>query len=161
MISLYHDTLTKDSFCAAQEGVMQLLTPAHKHLVPILGKRSGYEEQFSKQDACRDAGMAWMDQHEWDLAINQKDDDGVSPTTSGSSPHLSLLPNCASYLHFKLQSTVEAGDHLVTLCELMSTGTWDDDAQTIKRRSDNDVSVAPMDHANVLYTGLLRKEGII
>ena len=67
----------------------------------------------------------------------------------------------SSYLHFKLQSTVEAGDHLVTLCELMSTGTWDDDAQTIKRRSDNDIAVTPMDHTSVLYTGLLRKEGII
>ena len=151
MISLYYDTLTKDSFCETKEGVLQLLTPSQKDLVPILGKRSGYDKEYSKQVACREAGMAWVMQHELDC-----DDDNSQQAPQS----LALLPHCASYLHVKLQSTVDAGDHLVTICELIGTGIWDDDKQTILRRSP-DAPVAPMDHNNVLYTGLLRQDGII
>lgn len=150
---MYYDTLTKDSFCAKKEGVLQLLTPSQKDLVPILGKRSGYDKEYSKQAACREAGMAWVERHE--LTLTSDDDNSQqAPQT------LALLPHCASYLHVKLQSTADAGDHLVTICELIGTGVWNDNKQTIFRRSP-DAPVAPMDHSNVLYTGLLRRDGII
>ena len=152
MISLYHDTLTKDSFCEAKEGVLQLLTPQQKNLVPILGKRSGYEKGFSKSEACQKVGTPWIDRHE----LTASSDD-----QRGKAPQLALLPDCAAYLHVKLESTVNAGDHLVTICELINTGVWDTKDQTVKQRSPDAESVSPMDHHNVLYTGLLRQEGII
>lgn len=145
MISLYYDTKTKDSFCESKQGVLQLLTPLQKDLVPILGKRSGYEVGYSKEMACREAGMPWV---------------APSPEFWGhDSGELLLLPQCASYLHVRLHSTLGAGDHLVTLCELVSTGSWDDTSQSVRPRAADNADA--MDHRSVLYTGLLREEGVL
>jgi len=151
MISLYYDTLTKDSFCEAKEGVLQLLTPQQKELVPILGKRSGYESGYSKEEACHKAGFPWVESRDF-----------WGQLESGGTPVLHLLPECASYLHVQMESALDAGDHLVTLCKLISTGEWDNNLKIVKFRTlDSTTAPVAMDHHNVLYTGLLREEGII
>jgi flavin reductase (DIM6/NTAB) family NADH-FMN oxidoreductase RutF len=71
-----------------------------------------------------------------------------------------MLPACAAYLRVKLESTVEAGDHLVTVCELVGTGYWEEGSRTIQER-DAATEIAPMDETSVLYTGFLRQEGIL
>lgn len=84
-ISLYHNTLTKDSFLKNKVGVLQLLRPTHKRIVPILGKRSGYEKGFSKQAECSKLGFPWTC-HEEDLP---------NASRLGS---MELLPECALYI---------------------------------------------------------------
>lgn len=59
-VSLYYNTLTRQSMVDSGMGVLQLLTPAQKHLVPILGKRSGYEKGFSKRIECQKLGFEWI-----------------------------------------------------------------------------------------------------
>jgi flavin reductase (DIM6/NTAB) family NADH-FMN oxidoreductase RutF len=155
MISLFYNTLTKDSFCKSKEGVLQLLTPEQKDLVPLLGKRSGYEKGYSKAKACREVGMSWVNGQDF-----------VGTKNSKRTP-VALLPQCAMYLHVRLHSSVDAGDHVVTICQLVSTGQWDEASQSVlpirqeKSNHDNIVSPVALDQRNVLYTGLLRKEGIL
>eukprot|EP00977_Amphora_coffeiformis_P012367 scaffold3058_cov177-Amphora_coffeaeformis.AAC.4 len=150
MISLYYDTLTKDSFCESKEGVLQLLTPQQRELVPILGKRSGYEGGYSKEEACYKVGIPWVESREF-----------LGEPHSGT-PVLHLLPECASYLHVRMESAVDAGDHLVTICKLLSTGVWDNKSKTVKCRTPETTGASvAMDHRNVLYTEQLREEGII
>lgn len=158
MISLYYDTLTKDSFCEAGEGVLQLLTPSHKHLVPVLGKRSGYEQGYSKSKACQSAGVPWVKCEDFVTGKMLKDEDQDHDDKECKA--IWLLPRCATYLHVRLESTVDAGDHLVTICKLVSTGEWDEEHQAVRERSIDAVN-PPIDHVTVLYTGLLREEGII
>ena len=103
--------------------------------------------------------MPWVDHHE--VSLSTFENDKNPQEQSQENVRLALLPKCASYLHVKLQSTVDAGDHLVTICELIGTGVWDSEEQTIKQQPADAEPAAPMDHQNVLYTGLLRQEGII
>ena len=70
-----------------------------------------------------------------------------------------MLPHCALYLQIKLKRVIDGGDHDVTICEVVGTGAWDDKSSTIKWLSDNESSDQALD--SVLYTGLLRDEGII
>ena len=60
VVSLYTNTLTRHSFLTSKVGVLQLLAPSLKNVVPILGKRSGYEEGFSKRDKCEKVGYKWI-----------------------------------------------------------------------------------------------------
>jgi hypothetical protein len=60
VISLYTNTKTRQAFLDSNVGVLQLLTPSLKHIVPILGKRSGYEEGYSKQTECANIGHEWI-----------------------------------------------------------------------------------------------------
>ena len=60
VISLYSNTKTRQAFLDSNVGVLQLLTPSLKHIVPILGKRSGYEEGYSKQTECANIGHQWI-----------------------------------------------------------------------------------------------------
>jgi flavin reductase (DIM6/NTAB) family NADH-FMN oxidoreductase RutF len=139
VISLYYNTLTKDSFLASGQGILQLLRPSQKILVPILGKRSGYESGFSKGDTCTALGFTWAT-----TSIGSKDKQPID-----------ILPNCAAYIQVKLVNTIPAGDHLVTLCELVQSFEWRDGTLVPTSAS------APLDSASALYTGQLRQEGII
>ena len=56
IVSLYTNTMTRDCCLESRVGVLQLLTPSMSQVVPLLGKRSGYEEGYSKQKACQEAG---------------------------------------------------------------------------------------------------------
>lgn len=60
IVSLYTNTMTRDSFLRSGQGVLQLLTPSMKDLVPVLGKRSGYEAGYSKRSECRKIGYEWI-----------------------------------------------------------------------------------------------------
>jgi len=60
IVSLYTNTLTRDSCLSSRVGVLQLLTPTMQDLVPILGKRSGYEEGYSKREECGKVGYEWV-----------------------------------------------------------------------------------------------------
>lgn len=139
VISLYYNTLTMDSFLASGQGILQLLRPSQKMLVPILGKRSGYETDFSKRDACDALDLAWV------------------PTSIGSDAEtpLDILPNCASYLRVRIINTIPAGDHLVALCEVLQSWEWK--GGTLVPASTS----SPLDPTSALYTGQLRQEGII
>lgn len=64
---------------------------------------------------------------------------------------IDLLPGCASYVQLKLLRTMEAGDHDVALCEVVSTGVSCDD----------DGPPTALDPSTALYTAQLRQEGII
>lgn len=66
-VSLYTDTMTRDAFFSSGTGVLQLLSPEQKNLVPLLGKRSGYEEGgYSKRNACQEVGYGWVKQSDID-----------------------------------------------------------------------------------------------
>lgn len=136
IVSLYYDTLTKDSFLKAKVGMLQLLTPSHKHLVNVLGKHSGYDTLYRKETESKKLGFAWR-------------------------PHdtYSVLPECATYVELAILDCIEAGDHQVALCRVTNTYEWD-------RSQDRLVSSlhsegAAIDHDTALYTGMLRNEGIL
>lgn len=143
IVSLYYDTLTKDSFMANGMGVLQLLNPDQSSLVPVLGKRSGYEQGYSKKDSCAKLGFPW-----------------VNADNFVASSDLQLLPKCVSYLHLKLLSTMEAGDHVAALCEVVGTGVWNESRQAVVACTDNGAPTS-LDPSTALYTGQLRQEGIL
>jgi flavin reductase (DIM6/NTAB) family NADH-FMN oxidoreductase RutF len=161
MVSLYHGTLTKDSFCHAGCGVMQLLTPRHKGLVDVLGKHSGYDTTtlasgsvssdwtpYNKQEECATLGFSPVDCGGWTRRGNL-----VGPAD--------LLPGCASYVFLKhLGKQMDAGDHVAILCKVVATGRWDDERQAVVD-VDMDLPLPAMDHTSVLYTGQLRDEGLL
>ena len=143
MVSLYYNTKTKDSFDNAKMGVLQLLAPSQKNLVPVLGKRSGYEEGYDKSAACAKEGFPWVD---------------ASSLVLDASSRMDLLPECVSYIQLQWLSSTPAGDHEVALCEVVSTGVWDAEQQRVVTSAETST---PLDQDTVLYTGLLRSEGII
>jgi flavin reductase (DIM6/NTAB) family NADH-FMN oxidoreductase RutF len=169
-VSLYHNTLTKDSFLASGTGVLQLLSATvsnnnnsieshQKYLVPVLGKRSGYEytttptttagsSYYSKKDESAKLGFGWIrSSHGSDFRC---------------SADLELLPECCTYISLKLLQTVPAGDHVVALCEVVDTGVWDPSTRTVPSCGDNrDAPNQVFDPSSALYTGQLRQEGII
>ena len=197
IVSLYYHTLTKDSFVAARRGVLQLLRPAQQDLVAVLGKHSGYRRTHhhhddhqnhenphqhdnphddpigsNKAQACATAGWPW-----------------VEATEFAGCP-LQLLPKCALYMVLEQEcqgdarnnnnnstttTTMDAGDHVVVLCRVVRTGTWDESSQQIvplgeANHDDDDnknssstiraltTGLGP-DH--VLYTGYLRQVGLL
>lgn len=146
VVSLYYDTLTKDSFLSSETAVLQLLTPLQKHLVNVLGMRSGYEKSYSKQTECSNLGFHWVQSS---LASQ-----GNRP---GDRSSIELLPRCATYIYLKLKETIPAGDHLVALCEVVQTGQWDDAKGDVVIGGGEDA----LDPTSALYTGQLRQEGII
>jgi flavin reductase (DIM6/NTAB) family NADH-FMN oxidoreductase RutF len=134
-LALYHETLTKASFLEHGSGILQLLTPSQHPLVGILGKQSGY--QIDKEDACRQVGICW-----------ERLDD------------LHVLPECAVYLELKVQSSmIEAGDHVVVICQVMKNGVWRNGG--LFWLGPDDAPQDPLDTPNVLYTGWLREQGIL
>jgi Flavin reductase like domain len=144
-VSLYYDTLTKDSFFHHQRGVLQLLRPHHKRLVPILGQHSGYNTDIrQKADECAALGFAW---HEWN--------------------DYQLLPDCALYLPLQLVERVPVGDHELAICQVMDTMEWNGKSISIispdsSSTGDTTTIVAmPLNPTNTLYTGQLREEGIL
>jgi flavin reductase (DIM6/NTAB) family NADH-FMN oxidoreductase RutF len=143
VVSLYYDTLTKDSFCEKGTGVLQLLRPSQKVLVPVLGKRSGYEQDFDKKEECSKLGFNWI----------------RSSWIAGKEGLVDLLPDCACYIALRLKETMPAGDHLVALCEVIETGQWDPNEEEVIPRGDS--SALRLDPSTVLYTAELREEGII
>ena len=135
-ISLYHETLTKDSFLEHGYGILQLLTPSQHPLVGILGKQSGYRRD--KQNACRQIGIHWEQIRD----------------------NLYVLPECAAYLEIKVQSTtIEAGDHVVVICQVTQNGVWRNGK--LHWLGPDDAPPTPLDAPNVLYTGWLRDQGIL
>lgn len=130
-VSLYHDTMTKDAFLSSGRGVLQLLRPRHSSLVPLLGQQSGYT--FNKRDACAEAGFVWE-----------------------NHGGLDVLPDCAGYTEVHVESTVLAGDHTLAICRVVGNKQWRD-GQLV----DAEISPGALDASDVLYTGLLRGEGII
>ena len=158
IVSLYYDTLTKDSFLAGDTdekiAVLQLLRPAHKHLIPVLGKQSGYDAAYSKRQECAQRGFPWVTTSTFEV----DDDDDEHITQPPRHETIELLPNCAAYIYLKLVNTMPAGDHVVALCEVVRTGCWDGSRNMPV--VDNTTPLT-MDSESVLYTGLLRKEGIL
>lgn len=149
IVSLYHGTLTKDSFLKSRKACLQLLTPLQKELVPVLGKRTGYDETFSKSAECENLDEQWI------------------RTVLAWSPESSIdiLPRCACYIGLSIVTyedssiqTMEAGDHVVALCKVESVGLWNFKHDTVdwnKQWEDG------LDTQSILYTGSLREEGII
>ena len=155
-VSLYTNTLTRQAFLDSGVAILQLLSPEQKHLVPLLGKRSGYEEDFSKRAACADANYSWIPAVDQSCQY-QTDDDELFCT-------LDLLPRCASYIQLKLLQTMDAGDHELALCQVIGTGEWNEElGQIIFDSTETNLRTnqTPKDTTNTLYTALLRQEGII
>ena len=135
-LALYHETLTKAAFLEHGRGILQLLTPSQNALVGILGKQSGF--QIDKQEACQQVGIGW-----------ERVDD------------LHVLPECAAYLELKMQSTsmIEAGDHVVVICQVTKNGVWRNGQ--LYWLGPDDAPQSPLDAPSVLYTGWLRDQGIL
>ena len=75
-----------------------------------------------------------------------------------------ILPNCATYIQVKLKRVTDGGDHDVAICEMLRTGIWDDSTQTVIWLDGSDSTAKPfsaLDHSSALYSGQLRREGII
>jgi len=147
-------------------GILQLLSPHQSNLVPVLGKRTGWDDTFHKREEC--AGL---------------ENDWITITGSnGEYPLFQVLPKCASYLQVKLRRVTDGGDHDVAICEVVGNGIWDDGLQSVVWSSENNTVVGssdnnspsssssstptkptatPLDPSSALYTGQLREEGII
>lgn len=144
-VSLYHDTLTKDAFLTSGRGILQLLRPKQKALVPILGKNSGYT--LDKRQACAALGWDWVT---------------VSKQGAGVSDEVTVLPDCAVYLDLRVESTLLAGDHTLAICRVVGTRQWrQDEVAPEKQMVDGEMQPGALGANDVLYTGLLREEGII
>ena len=186
MISLYYGTKTRDVFVSDEKsqghGILQLLDQSHKSLVPLLGKRSGYEEGYSKEQECRQAGFPWNTIHvEGETLFSSRtylgscndsvetDDDRHDAAGTSSSIRIfdgtKVIPNCQSYIAVKIVETMEAGDHEMALCEVMGVGAWNDEMNcvvSIDDIIDDGKGVKAKDEdSGVLYTSYLRKEGIL
>eukprot|EP00521_Asterionellopsis_glacialis_P007765 CAMPEP_0195283294 /NCGR_PEP_ID=MMETSP0707-20130614/1890_1 /TAXON_ID=33640 /ORGANISM="Asterionellopsis glacialis, Strain CCMP134" /LENGTH=273 /DNA_ID=CAMNT_0040342433 /DNA_START=69 /DNA_END=890 /DNA_ORIENTATION=+ len=175
-ISLYRNTLTKEAFFSSGIGILQLLNPSQKSLVPLLGKRSGYEEGYYKRNECQKVGYTWIAGNGCNLLIKTDEttaydgDDGNSSDTAMASvisqedrsalESIELLPECAAYILVKLlpRPTIDAGDHEVAVCEVLGTGIWDGKTKQVVLLEKPSES---LDETSALYTSLLRKEGII
>ena len=169
-VSLYTNTLTRRTFLDAKVGVLQLLRPDQSKLVPILGKRSGYEDGCDKRGACNEAGFEWVSYY--DANDNDLDESACSGSSEGDADaqyedtvRLQVLPGCATYIKLKVLSYHNAGDHDVALCEVLDTAMWNDDAKKVVSCSSDSKEGKPtvpaFDPSTALYTGQLREEGII
>lgn len=153
-VSLYKSTLTKAAFVDSKVGILQLLSPDQSKLVPILGKRSGLEQGFSKRSACANLGVSWRRYRSCCF----------SSTTRSTEQELLLqsvdiLPHCQSYIHLDLLYTVDVGDHDLAICQVFATGQWKSDKLVLLRS--NESQPVPRDATSVLYSGQLRHEGIL
>ena len=164
-LSFYYGTLTKDSFLGCEKhdknnddnqsktskGILQLLKFHHRHLVPILGKKSGRD--VDKATLCSKEGFPWS-----------KDPDC----------NFEVLPGCALYIEVECQNSenlMDAGDHVVAICQVTRVGVWEQtDGNELKdgkiRWLDGGIDANPIplgaiDESNALYSGQLRKEGIL
>ena len=160
ILSLYKNTMTRDYFYKV--GILQLLNKTQCHLVPILGKRSGYEQDYDKEEECRKIGFTWMDFFGSDhnsgiVDLPLEDDDEEEKNLFNS---IKVLPKCQSYIQVRVLNTMEAGDHDVVLCQVLGVGKWDDELECVVQIGDDEIQDAK-DETTVLYTGYLRKEGII
>lgn len=153
-VSLYHRTLTKDSFLASQRGVLQLLRPNQKYLVPVLGKHSGREPGYSKRDECHQLGFPWC------CTTQEGDQEDDWRTILEGDLLVELLPDCALYVELEMISKVDAGDHVLALCKVVRTGEWDASSQQVRTRKETP-PVGALDPSTALYTAQLRQEGIL
>jgi len=163
-VSLYHGTKTKDTFLQCKQGVLQLLSQDHKHLVPVLGKHTGYDTSYSKQDECTRLGYAWICRGGSSLDASNIPKDGQPADTEIQSAS-QVLPQCPLYIQLKLESVMEdAGDHVVAICSVSKTSRWNEELQRVEALTVEDAT-SPLDsgseYGNVLYSGQLRKDGII
>lgn len=140
--------------------------------MPILGKRSGYEKEYDKEFECERIGYKWTDsesakkdnsvQVEYGDICNNVGNNNESGEENDDVFHQSIqvLPNCQSYIKFRIMEVMDAGDHEIALCQVLGVGEWDDSIQRVVQIEMDGVQ-QPKDETDVLYTGYLRKEGII
>ncbi|VEU36843.1 unnamed protein product [Pseudo-nitzschia multistriata] len=183
-LSFYHGTLTKDSFLGNDDedndddvpstGILQLLTYDHRHLVPILGKKSGRD--IDKSVACGEEGFPW-----WKIpnptpptTLSSVDETEGFDTGDGRIKGFEVLPGCALYLQVECRrsskSLIDAGDHVVAICKVTRTGVWQPELGKIQwldefNGGDIDTAMslplAAIDESRALYSGRLRQEGIL
>ena len=169
-VSLYTTSLTRRAFLDSHVGVLQLLRPDQSKLVPILGKRSGYEDGYDKRDECEGAGFGWV-------AYCGGEDISGEDRSKDKDFGLQVLPGCASYIKLKVLSYHNAGDHDVALCEVLDAAMWDETRKVVttcrlsssQQQEDGEgrrpvaavAASAAIDPTTALYTGQLREEGII
>jgi len=151
-ISLYTNTMTKEYFFRSKVGILQLLDKRQSSLIPILGKRSGYESDYSKEVECEKVGFNWRT-FGGDCSGNEEDEEDVFQS-------IKVIENCQSYIKFHILQTFDAGDHEVALCQVLGVSEWDDEANSIVDLQSDSIPQAK-DEDVALYTGYLRKEGII
>ena len=151
-ISLYKGTLTKLAFMQSKVGVLQLLGPEQHNLVPILGKRSGLERDYSKRSECKNLGYSWTQ-------VEEQSNESLLKAFED----IDLLPGCSSYIFLWLcdEKVMDAGDHDVAICQVVGTGSWDDAKKKVIISGIDGSSESPRDETTALYTGYLRKVGIL
>ena len=161
-VSLYKNTLTRCAFLDCKIGILQLLSPHQSRLVPVLGKRSGLEVGgFSKQTACADLNISWRRYSDCCCSSLLESNNNLSNYNTTLWRTMDILPQCQSYVHLKLLSTLDAGDHDLALCEVLATGVWHHSTNQLSILGQDDMPMEPNDCTSVLYTGQLRREGII
>lgn len=160
-LSLYTNTMTKEYFFKSKIGILQLLDKKQCDLVPILGKRSGYELDYSKELECEKKGFKWGKYGMSCKYIGDNiDNDDKEEEEEKLLQSIQLLPNCQSYIKVRLLETLDAGDHEVALCQVIGVAEWDEKDQCVVDVDPKD-GLQAKDENIVLYTGYLRQEGII
>ena len=156
-LSLYTNTMTKEYFFKSKIGILQLLDKKQCDLVPILGKRSGYELDYSKELECEKNGFKWGN---YGITSKEIDNDDYEEEEEKLLQSIQLLPNCQSYIKVRLLETFDAGDHEVALCQVIGVAEWDEKDQCVVDVNTKD-DIQAKDENIVLYTGYLRQQGII
>lgn len=134
-IGLSRGTVAHENFSKSKEGVLQLLKIPHADLVHLLGGSSGRD--VDKQSGCAELGFPWMNDSEW--------------TENECVGLPQLLPDCAYYVHLKLQGElIDAGGHDVAICTV--------NAMLVNETDEEEEETDTMTH---LSTASLREMGII
>jgi len=130
------------------------------------------EAGVDKKAACENLGYIWIsaacEEEKLDFIpfVSSNNDemmDGdcdISMEERKIFESMELLPRCESYVKLRFLRSVDAGDHDVAICEVLGVGIWNEKSRCVEA-VDVDSTLPPMDEETVLYTGFLRKEGII
>jgi hypothetical protein len=121
-VSLYTNTMTRDAFLNSKVAVLQLMQPDQAGLVPLLGKRSGYEPGFSKKDACQDHVSLNGNSCQWVSGLGIDTDSFIKPTEercvqenfrSTAKPCTIFFMSC---LHFSCESVLTIAHNIIWCC---------------------------------------------
>lgn len=172
-LSLYKGTLTETYFVKNEKrGILQLLTKDHESLIPILGKQSGRD--IDKARECAKHGWEWKTMNvQWPSSTADDNDKKKKTNDQECSYTQEVLPQCGLYLQLQAVEdsssssssiVMDAGDHVVVLCQVVNTGEWSSSNGGICWKANDDTPMAPIDgiQDNVMYSGWLRRqEGIL
>lgn len=165
-LSLYHGTMTKDSFFYLFDQQQGTTTPTTTTVdVPNVKNdnndtelRRGYGilqlltqshaslvpilgkksgRDVNKEMLCKEVGYDWVQTTTTTTTIPKSSSSSTTTTNNVMTMTTMVLPQCALYVHVRLVNHIDVGDHVLAICEVLQTGIWDDGCGTKKKNNNN------------------------